>query len=87
MKYVKKPIAVEAWKISQFDSDVPTWVTEALESNTVWFDDSVLSVRTLEGVMTSESGNYLIQGVRGELYPCECEIFEETYEPFSEEQS
>ncbi len=38
------------------------------------------SVNTLEGLMTAEAGDYLIIGVKGELYPCAKEIFEETYE-------
>lgn len=37
-------------------------------------------VGTLEGVLKGKAGDYLIEGVRGELYPCDKEIFEETYE-------
>ena len=37
-------------------------------------------VKTLEGVLKGKAGDYLIEGVRGELYPCDKEIFEETYE-------
>ncbi len=37
-------------------------------------------VRMLEGDMRGERGDYLIQGVKGELYPCKPEIFEATYE-------
>ncbi|HUX84805.1 MAG TPA: hypothetical protein VMV20_06200 [Chitinophagaceae bacterium] len=37
-------------------------------------------VETLEGVFEGNSGDYLMVGVRGEMYPCQREIFEETYE-------
>jgi len=36
-------------------------------------------VGTLEGVLKGKAGDYLIEGVRRELYPCDKEIFEETY--------
>jgi hypothetical protein len=42
--------------------------------------DEPFEVETLEGTMRAKKGDYLIQGVRGELYPCDKEIFEQTYE-------
>ena len=41
-------------------------------------------VKTLEGVMKGKAGDYLITGVRGEQYPCDAGIFEETYEEVKE---
>lgn len=40
-------------------------------------------VETLEGTLEGKAGDYLMVGIRGELYPCEKEIFEETYEIIS----
>ena len=37
-------------------------------------------INTLEGTMTMTDKDYLIIGVRGEIYPCKIDIFEETYE-------
>ena len=37
-------------------------------------------VETLEGTMKGNPGDWLIQGIKGELYPCKDEIFIETYE-------
>lgn len=37
-------------------------------------------IDTLEGTMKGKKGDYLIVGVRGEMYPCDAEIFEETYD-------
>ncbi len=42
------------------------------------FDD--FTVETLEGKMIGRSGDYLIRGIKGELYPCAKSIFEESYE-------
>jgi hypothetical protein len=38
-------------------------------------------ITTLEGVMTANPGDWIIRGVKGELYPCKPDIFEATYEP------
>lgn len=37
-------------------------------------------VETLEGKMQGKAGDFLIKGVKGELYPVDKEIFKETYE-------
>ncbi len=37
-------------------------------------------VETLEGTLEGKAGDYLMVGVRGEMYPCAKEIFEETYD-------
>lgn len=38
------------------------------------------SVETLEGTMAGQSGDWLMVGVNGEMYPCDNEIFLKTYE-------
>lgn len=40
-----------------------------------------LMIRTLEGDMRAEYGDWIIRGVQGEFYPCKPDIFERTYEP------
>jgi len=37
-------------------------------------------VDTMEGTMQGDTGDVLIRGVKGELYPCDAEVFYETYE-------
>lgn len=39
-----------------------------------------LCVETLEGVMRVDDGDWIIKGVKGELYPCKPDIFAATYE-------
>ena len=37
------------------------------------------TVHTLEGTMPGKAGDYLVQGIDGELYPCAGDIFEKKY--------
>lgn len=39
-----------------------------------------LIIKTLEGNMRAEPGDYIIKGVHGEFYPCKPNVFKETYE-------
>jgi hypothetical protein len=41
-------------------------------------------IRTLEGDMTASVGDWIIRGVKGELYPCRDDIFRVTYEAVEE---
>ena len=40
-----------------------------------------LQIPTLEGVMLVAQDDWVIRGVKGELYPCKPDIFAATYEP------
>lgn len=42
---------------------------------------SHMRIRTLEGEMNAEGGDYVIKGLRGEFYFCKPDIFAATYEP------
>ena len=39
-----------------------------------------LRIVTLEGTMTADPKDWIICGVKGEIYPCKPDIFEATYE-------
>ena len=43
-------------------------------------------VKTLEGDMLIEDGSYIIEGVRGEIYACKQDIFEETYQEYDKNE-
>jgi hypothetical protein len=36
-------------------------------------------VKTMEGWLKGKKDDYLVRGIKGELYPCDKAIFEETY--------
>lgn len=42
--------------------------------------DRLIGIRTLEGTMHADIGDWIIKGVKGEFYPCKPDIFEATYE-------
>lgn len=54
----------------------------------VWqsYDPEHLTIRTLEGDMRADLGDYVIRGVAGEFYPCKPDIFEATYERMEADQ-
>ena len=37
-------------------------------------------IKTLEGTMKANKGDYIITGVKGERYPCKPDVFKQTYE-------
>jgi hypothetical protein len=86
-KFRKKPVVIEAF---QYDGDlinssgipyVPSWAIEANDADIIYFKDAgELYIKTLEGDHHVSVGDYVIQGVNGELYPCKPDIFEKTYE-------
>ena len=80
-KYRKKPVIVEA---VQYDGTRESLLKIAqLQQAPSWLkvDGDDLLIPTLEGVMRAKVGDYVIKGVKGELYPCKPDIFEQTYEP------
>lgn len=85
MKFRKKPVVIEAvlWNGTQV-SEVTEWISDALHNDTIMrFGDKVV-IKTLEGNMIANPGDYIIKGVKGELYPCKPDIFEQTYEPIKD---
>ena len=81
MRYRKKPVEVEAVR---WDGNLATIEPILTRSRTTEvqqeFLDDALYIPTLEGTMKAEVGDYIICGIRGELYPCKPDIFEATYE-------
>lgn len=78
MKYVKKPIVVEAFQWT-FD-EVPEWWA-ARKDTLIEVHTATALIPTLEGLMRASPGDYIIQGVKGEIYPCKPDIFLQTYDP------
>lgn len=99
MKYSKKPVVIEAFRLGI--DDMPEWFKLQVELgsvniHTIPLDDSrskdcgktFCEIHTLEGVMLAQEGkDYIIKGVDGELYPCKIDIFEKTYEKIEEDNT
>ena len=77
-QYRKKPVVIEAFKWTV--DEVPVWWKE-LKGVTMNIDTMTAYIPTLEGTMSAQKGDFIIQGVNGEVYPCKPDIFEKTYEP------
>jgi hypothetical protein len=86
----KKPVVIEAKRLSaETYSEIGNWVDEdiavwngPLAGGPVCFD-----IRTLEGDMRANEGDWIIKGVNGEFYPCNPDIFEKTYEPVEDQRA
>lgn len=53
---------------------------EGFVGQPLYISYGMVAIPTLEGIMRCKPGNYVIKGVKGEFYPCDKEIFEQTYE-------
>lgn len=76
-KYKKKPVVIEAFKWQT--DEAPKWWIDA-EGTTIDVGTGSAFISTLEGIHEAKVGDYIIKGVRGELYPCKPDIFLETYD-------
>jgi len=87
-QFRKKPVVVEAflWTGGPDQTEDPVWAVEATKAGNIWFSHSnltgaaIMLISTIAGVITCNQGDYLIKGVKGEIYPCKADIFELTYE-------
>jgi hypothetical protein len=96
MTYVKKPVEVEAFRLGK--DIMPDWFREKVVDETVvltqgvigdwWVDNDIVEadIITLEGVMHANNGDWIIKGLKDEMYPCKHDIFIETYERESHER-
>lgn len=84
--YRKKPVVVEAVRVSEALAAarddwqaLPEWLREAYERGEVIFAPGFVYVKTLEGSLSAGREDWIIRGIKGELYPCKPDIFAETY--------
>ena len=80
-RYIKKPVEVNAWQLTteNIEAGVPDW----LDQDKVHIFDGEIpfaKIETLEGLMTASYGDFIIQGIKGEFYPCKPDIFLATYD-------
>ena len=82
MKYRKKPVVIDAiqWngenmmETNAFIAEKPT------ELQMEFTPKGRLLIHTMEGLMEASKDDFIIRGIKGELYPCKPDIFEKTYE-------
>jgi len=67
---------------------LPKWLRDALVDDVIFPIASGIDnlyVKTKEGLMEATEGDWIIRGVKGEIYPCKPDIFAMTYEPVDEQ--
>jgi hypothetical protein len=79
MKFRKRPVVVEAVRFVKPYKQVKKFAPE-LNFCKDYGRVSCVFIKTLEGVMRADVGDWIIRGVNGEFYPCKPDIFEKTYE-------
>ena len=95
-KFKKKPVEIEAvqniWPIIR--NGEPQWLVQAMsegiiiephivatKTDPLAQGDGHLIIKTLYGDMRCDRNDWIIRGVKGELYPCKPDIFAATYDP------
>jgi hypothetical protein len=90
-RYRKKPVVIEAFQLTAenraSNEHWPSWANEAWQKGPHEIGALVavagaqrIEVVTLEGQLNASIGDWIIRGVKGELYPCKPDIFAATYE-------
>ena len=76
-KYRKKPIVIEAVKYTEENyKEIENFVG----ANRLGFQWGTLRIKTLEGAMSVQFGDFVIKGINGEFYPCKPDIFKKTHD-------
>ena len=86
-KFRKKSVVIEAFQLNERGLIEEVWFWDAVTRNDIIThcfgkhdpDPAWCEIKTLEGTMIASSGDYIIQGVNGEIYPCKADIFQKTY--------
>lgn len=79
-QFRKKPVVIEARQFNGKNSmELMAWTgATELEDD---FLGEYMEIKTLEGTMRADKGDWIIKGVKGEFYPCKPDIFAATYDP------
>jgi hypothetical protein len=95
MKFVKKPVVIEAlqWDGTRVSADniskaFPELITYKFiydEDYTPFTTPYSWLIYTLEGTITAKPNDWIIKGIKGEFYPCKPDVFEQSYSFWSAE--
>lgn len=79
-RFRKKPVVIEAFEYRAGEQRNEV-AQDVVEGRVRYTEEGAMLIYTLEGVMEAKPGDWIIRGVKGELYPCKPDIFAATYEP------
>lgn len=82
-RFKKKPVVIDAirWDGCEDTFDVVIEWGAVNQDRTFAMSEGALYIHTLEGEMRADKGDWIIRGVKGEVYPCKPDIFVATYDP------
>lgn len=90
-KFRKKPIEVEVIPVSvaikyaaTSCSNLPDWLRDKYDKGQIYFGPNFILISTLEGKIRGDWDDLIINGVKGEIYPCKPDVFAATYERVQE---
>lgn len=83
MKYRKKPVVVEAFRLG-YDRE-PEWFRSSARFRR-FYDSGYTVIHTREGAMQVCDGNWIVRGPGGDIHPLKHHDFIETYEPVEEKE-
>lgn len=91
-KFRKRPVEIEAIQILPAgEACSEEWLSGLYElmGGADWESGGheSLIIHTLEGDMRADPGDWIIRGIKGEIYPCKPDIFSATYDLVSTEET
>ena len=76
---------IDAFRLP-LEGPMPDWLEVAIAAGVVCsHGEGGAQIDTLEGLLTATQGDWIIRGVKGELYSCKPDVFALTYEPVSDD--
>lgn len=88
-RYRKKPVVIDAVRLEE-RMMWPDWFHDAVTRNDIIVhnvgkfrcpcEETYVEIKTMEGVMRGDVGDWVLKGVQGEIYPCKAGIFAATYD-------
>ena len=88
-KHRKRPVVIEAVRYTGDNgNDIWNWVQESAPGTLRCLDadrdfrgqPKILEIKTLDGTMIANVGDWIVKGVKGEFYPVKNDVFLATYE-------
>lgn len=87
-KFMKKPVVIEAFCLGV--DNIPDWFMDRVSTNEIILRGERKDLRHAEistpvGIKQANKGDYVIRGIKGEIYPCKPDIFLAAYTLVEEE--
>lgn len=81
-KFQKRPKEIEAIQFiddAERITEIQKFAGDTIKVDYADKENPKLKIETLEGTMEASVGDWIIKGLKGELYPCKPDIFVESY--------